>query len=227
METKKQRKARLKKEAAAKKAAEEKAKQEAAVKKAKALRTYIVKNGEKHTFDADHVEYWIEKKKDQNGKEFHNVMLIAIADTNSLTFTWNYQPEVNPSGVEESLSDQYYFELTIDLTVKGTPKTGEFSYRYSGGDDDESADYFYSGKITTEFNHKNKGITLARYAYNEYNENSTNPGHLDKHELTAKKDLKGKESMAYSQVDQALSQIEAVALKDLGYRWQELGFTKF
>ena len=208
---------KAKKEAAAKKAAAEKAEKEAAklIQNAKNLRTYVLKNGSKAQYD-DVIEYSLTKDVEDEDCAMHRVGVLADPKTNVLTFTWSYTPDAP--------AETSSFECMIDLT-KGTVKTGHFNYKFKGAYDDLE-DFSYIGKMTTEFNKKDKGITITSYWYTESDPESDSGDVLDI-EVTDAAVLKTHEKKLYAYICDPFNDLDSYLLKDIGFSMKDVGFTNW
>ena len=206
VETKKQRKARLKKEEAAK-----------MIQNAKNLRAYVLKNGSKYEYEETYehyIEYSLKKDVADEDNAMHSIGVLANPKSNILEFTWQYRPDAP--------ADSDYFEFQIDLT-KGTVKTGRFDYSFREAYD-ETRYYGFEGKINTEFNKKDKGITVTEYWYNE-SEGET--GNVLTEYVTDAKELKKHEAEAYAHACDAFNDLDSLLLKEIGFSMKDIGFTNW
>ncbi len=205
VETQKQRTARMKKEALAKQAA-----------KAKALRAYILKNGEEGPQDEEEQytdEYQISKTDVDDQNADVTVTISAYESNNQLNFSWQH--------MSDSPGDVRHIDFTINLTnAKVKVKSGSYTYKWTDGYD--NAIYTMGwGKIRTDFNAKNqKGMTIT-------NVNATELNDEDEPELnkyTAAADVKEYKPSIFGTAEDAFEAFDEYLLKDLGYSMESIGF---
>ena len=231
VETKKQQKARLKKEAA-KKAAAEKAKKEAAEKakrnaaaakmrkQAIALRNYVMKKGtpiyEGSSGYAD--EYEIEENIDIDDTVPVKVSVKAFHSTDMLRFFW--------SKSFDNSGDIFQMEFTIDLT-RGTIKKGTFKYEWQSEYD--NMNYKEGrGTLTTLYNSKKRtGLTLKQYTISELTSGDSFTDENVTTTYTAAADLKAYQAEIYDYAEEAFTELDELLLNERGYSMAEIGFANW
>ena len=212
VETKKQRAVRVKKEAAAK----QKAALKTAAAKAKALRAYILKNGEEGPQDEEEQytdEYQISKTDVDDQNADVTVTISAYESNNQLNFSWQH--------MSDSPGDVRHIDFTINLTnAKVKVKSGSYTYKWTDGYD--NAIYTMGwGKIRTDFNAKNqKGLTITNINVTELNDEDE--PELNKYSTAD--DVKEYKPVIFGAAGDAFEAFDEYLLKDLGYSMESIGF---